>query len=104
MIVGGCRSVFSHLLTTKMRENRPWMRRCVCGELQVATAASKGEFWATYLFLLVGYQSQEKRGQQKCFFLALNAPDEEAAGYDAHGGGMHKRGTMSGICKLHSGL
>ena len=34
--------VFPHLLTTKVQENQPWMRRCVCGELQVAATASKG--------------------------------------------------------------
>ena len=51
MIVGGCRSVFSHLLTTKVWENRPWIRTCVCGELQVAATASKGVIlgWVTFL-------------------------------------------------------
>ena len=62
MIVVGWRSVFSHLLTTKVRENQPWMRRYVYGELQVAATASDGAFLGNVSFLVSRLLESGKRG------------------------------------------
>ena len=62
MIVGGCRSVFRHLLTTKVRENRPWIRTCACGELQVAATTSKGVILGKVSFLVSRLPESGKNG------------------------------------------
>ena len=74
MIVGGCRSVFLHLLTTKVRENRPWIRTCVCGELQVAATASKGAILGKVSFLVSRLLESGKKGPLcvNVLFPALN--------------------------------
>ena len=64
MIVGGCRSVFPHLLTTKVQENQPWRYRCVCGELQVAATASKGAILGNVSFIVSRLPESAKKGTQ----------------------------------------
>jgi len=62
MIVGGCRSVFPHLLTTKVQENRAWICRCVCEELQVAATAPKGVVLGSVTFLVSRLLESGKSG------------------------------------------
>ena len=54
--------VFPHLLTTKVRENQPWIRRYLYGELQVAATAAKGEILDKVSFLVSRLLKSGKKG------------------------------------------